>query len=70
MYTTKFNPIQQHLLLMFEYTQTEQALNELKEVLFNYYHAKLEQRLDEMWLDGSFNQIQLDRINKMDLHEL
>lgn len=70
MYTTKFNPIQQHLLRMFEHTQSEQSLNELRNILFNFYHNILEQKLDEMWLDGTLNQDKLDKINAMDLHKL
>lgn len=34
MYTTKFNPVQEHLLRMFEFAQSENTLKELKEVLF------------------------------------
>ena len=70
MYTTKFNPVQEHLLRMFEFAQSENTLKELKEVLFKYYHNKLEQKLDEMWLDGTLNQDKLDKINAMDLHKL
>ena len=44
MYTTKFNPVQEHLLRMFEFAQSENTLKELKEILFKYYHAKLEQK--------------------------
>jgi hypothetical protein len=70
MYTTKFNPVQEHLLRMFEFVQSENTLKELKEILFKYYHAKLEQKLDEMWQDGSLDQKRLDAINEMDLHRL
>ena len=55
---------------MFEHTQSEQSLNELRNILFNFYHNKLEQKLDEMWLDGTLNQDKLDKINAMDLHKL
>lgn len=70
MYTTKFNPVQGHLLRMFEFAQSENTLKELKEVLFKYYHNKLEQKLDEMWQDGTLDQKRLDAINEMDLHRL
>ena len=49
---------------------TMNALKELKEVLFKYYHNKLEQKLDEMWQDGTLDQKRLDAINEMDLHRL
>ena len=70
MYTTKFNPVQEHLLRMFEFAQSENTLKELKDVLFNYYHSKLEQKLDEMWQDGTLDQKRLNEINEMDLHRL
>ena len=70
MYTTKFNPVQEHLLRMFEFAQSENTLKELKEILFKYYHAKLEQKLDEVWQDGTLDQKRLDAINEMDLHRL
>ncbi len=55
---------------MFEFAQSESILKELKEILFKYYHAKLEQKLDEMWQDGTLDQKRLDAINEMDLHRL
>ena len=70
MHTTKFNTVQQHLLKLFEFSHSETTLKELKEVLFNYYHAKLEHKLDEMWQNGTLDQNRLDDINDMDLHKL
>jgi hypothetical protein len=34
---TVFNPIQQHLLMMFSYMKDEEQLKELKKVLADYY---------------------------------
>ena len=39
METTVFNPIQRHLLEMFSYDKSQEGLEELKEVLFQYYSA-------------------------------
>ena len=36
METTAFNPIQIHVLRMFEYDNSPQSLEELKEVLYHY----------------------------------
>lgn len=55
---------------MFEFAQSENTLKELKEILFNHYHNKLEPKLDELWQNGTLNQRKLDEINEMDLHKL
>ena len=65
-----FNPIQIHLLKMFSIDTAEQGLIELKDVLYRYYSAKMESRLDELWDNGTLNQARLDEINRMDLHLL
>ena len=41
METTVFNPIQRHLLEMFSYDQSQEGLEELKEVLFQYYSKRM-----------------------------
>lgn len=40
-----FNPIQIHLLQMFSIDNDENGLIELKEVLYNYYSKKMQNRL-------------------------
>ena len=47
--TTTLNPTQIHLLRMFSADNTEKGLQELKEVLFNYYYEKMNKSLDELW---------------------
>ena len=70
MKATVFNPIQIHLLKMFELSNTEQALEELKNVLYKFYSEKMEAELNRLWDSGQLNQQRLDEINKMDLHKL
>ena len=65
-----FNPIQIHLLKMFSVDKAEQGLIELKDVLYNYYSKKMQNRLDELWDNGTLDQARLDEINQMDLHHL
>ncbi|MBR3565922.1 MAG: hypothetical protein IKN91_06320 [Paludibacteraceae bacterium] len=65
-----FNPIQIHLLQMFSIDNDENGLIELKEVLYNYYSKKMQNRLNELWDNGTLNQAHLDEINQMDLHKL
>jgi len=65
-----FNPMQIHLLQMFSLDKEEKGLIELKDVLYNYYSKKMDNRLNELWDNGTLDQARLDEINKMDLHQL
>lgn len=48
MEATVFNPIQMHLLKMFSYDTSLEGLEELKEVLYQYYYKRMNERLDEL----------------------
>ena len=65
-----FNPMQIHLLQMFSIDKEEKGLVELKDVLYNYYSRKMNNRLNELWDNGTLDQARLDEINQMDLHQL
>lgn len=67
---TAFNPIQIHLLKMFEMDPSQSGLAELKDVLYKYYSKKMNAAFDKLWESGELNQARLDEINKMDLHQL
>jgi hypothetical protein len=69
METTSFNPIQIHLLKMFELDKSENGLEELKNVLYRHYSEKMNAALNKLWDNGELNQKRLDEINKMDLHQ-
>ena len=68
MEATVFNPIQQHLLMMFAYDSTEEHLKEVKEVLVKHFAKKVENRFNELWDSGVLNQDKLDEIRGMHLH--
>lgn len=68
MEATVFNPIQQHLLMMFAYDSTEERLKEIKEVLMNYFAKKVEDKFNDLWDSGVLNQEKLDEIRGMHLH--
>ena len=70
MEATVFNPLQIHLLQMFALDKSQNGLDELKDVLYRHYSAKMEDRLDTLWQSGKLNQERLDEINEMDLHKL
>lgn len=70
MEATVFNPIQMHLLKMFPYDTSLEGLEELKEVLYQYYSKQMNERLDELWDKGTLDQKKLDEIAEMDIHSL
>ena len=70
MEATVFNPIQVHLLKMFEIDKSQKGLEELKNLLYNYYSSKMKTALYELWDSGELDQTRLDEINNMDLHKI
>lgn len=62
MSSTIFNPIQQHLLKMFAYDDNVERLTEIKELLTKYYAAKVSQRMNQLWDDGTLDQKRLDEL--------
>lgn len=70
MEATVFNPIQVHLLKMFEIDKSQKGLEELKDLLYNYYSSKKENALENLWDSGVLDQNRLDEINNLDLHKL
>ena len=66
---TVFNPVQIHLLKMFQRKKSEADLLEVQKVLSDYYAKKLDAQLEKMWESGELDQKRLDEINEMDLHE-
>ncbi len=70
MEATVFNPIQVHLLKMFEIDKSQKGLEELKDLLYKYYSSKMENALEDLWDSGALDQARLDEINNLDLHKL
>lgn len=44
-------------------------LEELKEVLYQYYSKRMNEKLDELWDQGTLDQKKLDEIAEMDPSE-
>ena len=70
MAATVLNSTQVHLLQMFQVDDSQQGLEELKELLYSYYSKKMDESLNELWDSGVLDQKKLDEINNMDLHKL
>ena len=56
MEATVFNPIQQHLLMMFAYDSNEEHLTEMKDVLAKHFAQKVDDEMDALWNEGKINQ--------------
>ena len=64
---TKLNPIQLHLLKLFERFKTEGELNELKTVLSNYYAQKVDEESDKLWDEKHLSDESIDELLNMHL---
>lgn len=47
--STKLNPVQHHLLSLFDKGMDEVELSEIQQLLVNYYQEKIENELDAFW---------------------
>ena len=56
MEATIFNPTQLHLLKMFSYAKSEEALLEIKKALRVYFAQKVEEDMDALWDEGLWSQ--------------
>lgn len=65
MLATALNTTQIHLLEMFSYAKIEEALNDIKKALFEYFADKAEAEMDKLWESGKWN----NEINENILNE-
>ena len=70
METTVFNPYRGICWKCFLTIKSQEGLEELKEVLFQYYSKRMNTKLDELWDKGILDQKKLDEIAEMDIHSL
>ena len=57
-----FNPIQLHILEMFNYCKTDESMEELKNVLSDFYAQKVQEEADRLWSSGELNNDAIERI--------
>lgn len=62
---TTFNPTQVHLLKMFSYARTEQALDDVRRGLVAYFAQRVNEGMDQLWDEGKWSQ----EINEAILNE-
>ena len=65
---TVFNQAQLYLLGLFSHIKSDEELNDIKQLVANYYAKKLDEHLNKLWDEGILDQKRLDEINEMDLH--
>ena len=66
---TVFNEAQLYLLGVFSHINNEEELNDIKDLICNYYAKRLDRHLEKLWDEGVLDQKRLDEINEMDLHQ-
>ena len=59
---TVFNPVQLHILEMFNYCKTDESMEELKNVLSDFYARKVQKEADRLWDSGELNGEAIERI--------
>ncbi len=52
---TIFNPVQLHILEMFNYCRSEKAMTDLKNVLADFYAKQVQEEADRLWDEGTLN---------------
>lgn len=65
---TVFNPAQLYLLGVFSHIKSDEELNDIKQLVADYYAKRLDNMTEKMWQSGELDQKRLDEINEMDLH--
>ena len=65
MNTRTINPVQLHLLELFNYCRSEQTVSEMKDVLADFYARKVQAEADRLWDEGTLDGEAIERI----LHE-
>ena len=59
---TTFNPIQLHILEMFNYCHSDEAMAELKAVLAEFYAKQVQAEADRLWDEGTLNGEAIEKI--------
>jgi hypothetical protein len=64
MIKTAFNPIQLHILEMFNYCNSEQMMSDLKDCLADFYAKQVQQEADRLWDEGILDGKAIDQITE------
>jgi len=59
---TTFNPVQLHIIEMFNYCRSEKAMTDLKDVLAEFYAKQVQEEADRLWDNGTLNAEAIEKI--------
>lgn len=62
METPVFTPLQQQILQLFKYENSEETLTDIKNLIVQYYQQKLDEEMDRLWDAGILDQKKLDEL--------
>ena len=62
MTTTSINPIQLHILEMFNYCKSEKMMSDLKDCLADFYAKQVQEEADRLWDEGVLDGEAIERI--------
>lgn len=57
---TVFNAAQLQILDLMAYVESEDTLNEIKDMLSNYFAQKAEREIDKLWDNGQINNTMIE----------
>lgn len=64
---TVFTPGQLHILEMLKYCKTDDAVQELQDVLADYYARKVQEEADKLWDEGVLNAEAIEKLSSSHL---
>ena len=56
------NPAQMMIINSFASATSQKELDELRDLLLDYYNQKLQEELQRLWVDGTLDQKRLDEL--------
>ena len=67
MEATVFNPAQLQLLEMMSFVKSEKALDELRQIISDYFASEAQAEIDRLWESGELNETKVESFRH--LHE-
>ena len=68
MENTVFNPAQLQLLKMMSFVNTSEALDQLKQVISDFFALKAQEEINRMWTTGELNNEKVESFSKLHEH--
>ena len=59
---TAINPVQLHILEMFNYCKSEQMMSDLKDCLADFYAKQVQKEADRLWDEGTLSGEAIEQI--------